>query len=271
MKLDMTFEESNQRIDVTFAEIQTASDGGFERGYEQCKEEMYVYFDDINAAINEKTESEEQYEPSEMGDAIRGIGGEDMFQYATNLGRAFYQATIPFDEIIVNVPNLGNDSDAYWVLQYAFSNTKGVKKITLKGNVNKNILSLVDTFSSSSAVIIDISDISERLKNISNAFSGVALEEIIGNIGFPDGMQVSSPFNYTYNLKEIRFVKNTLTANIGLPHSHALSAESIQSIIDGLADLTGQTSQKITFHSSVVDKLTDEQWQQISDKNWKVG
>lgn len=35
MKLDMTFEESNQRIDMTFAEIQTASDGGFERGYEQ--------------------------------------------------------------------------------------------------------------------------------------------------------------------------------------------------------------------------------------------
>lgn len=35
MKLDMTFEESNQRIDVTFAEVQTASDGGFEKGYEQ--------------------------------------------------------------------------------------------------------------------------------------------------------------------------------------------------------------------------------------------
>lgn len=35
MKLDITFEESNQRIDVQFAEAQIASDGGFERGYEQ--------------------------------------------------------------------------------------------------------------------------------------------------------------------------------------------------------------------------------------------
>ena len=35
MKLDITFEESNQRIDVQFAEAQIASDGGFEKGYEQ--------------------------------------------------------------------------------------------------------------------------------------------------------------------------------------------------------------------------------------------
>ena len=35
MRLDMKFEESNQRIDLTFEEVQQASDGGFERGYEQ--------------------------------------------------------------------------------------------------------------------------------------------------------------------------------------------------------------------------------------------
>lgn len=35
MMLDMKFEESNQRIDLTFEEVQQASDGGFERGYEE--------------------------------------------------------------------------------------------------------------------------------------------------------------------------------------------------------------------------------------------
>lgn len=36
MKLDMTFEESNQRIELNFAEVQQASDGGFERGYDKA-------------------------------------------------------------------------------------------------------------------------------------------------------------------------------------------------------------------------------------------
>lgn len=34
MRLDVNFEESRQTFDANFGEIQTAGDGGFERGYE---------------------------------------------------------------------------------------------------------------------------------------------------------------------------------------------------------------------------------------------
>ena len=48
--------------------------------------------------------------------------------------------------------------------------------------------------------------------------------------------------------------------------SSKLSAESVQSIIDGLA-IVG-TAQTLTLHSSIV--LTDEQKAQISSKNWTL-
>ena len=56
-----------------------------------------------------------------------------------------------------------------------------------------------------------------------------------------------------------------------LSSSRSLTASSIQNVIDALADLTGSTSQKVTFASTVKSKLTDEQLAQISAKNWTLG
>ena len=77
-------------------------------------------------------------------------------------------------------------------------------------------------------------------------------------------------FNYCYALKEIRFVQNTIYLGIGFPHSSLLSAESVQSIIDGLADLTGATAQTLTLHATVGAKLTDAQKATITAKNWTL-
>jgi hypothetical protein len=51
----------------------------------------------------------------------------------------------------------------------------------------------------------------------------------------------------------------------------SLTPESVQNIIDALADLTGQTAQMLTLNSSIVDSLTDVQWADIRAKNWNVG
>lgn len=84
----------------------------------------------------------------------------------------------------------------------------------------------------------------------------------------------STPFNGCSKLQHVEFKKNSITSttnSIVLSSSSLLSDESIQNIIDALADLTGATSQKVTFHSTVTDKLTEEQVQQITDKNWTLG
>ena len=56
-----------------------------------------------------------------------------------------------------------------------------------------------------------------------------------------------------------------------IKNSPRLTDKSIQSIIDALADLTGKTSAKVTFHPTVKAKLTEEQLATIESKNWTLG
>ena len=77
-------------------------------------------------------------------------------------------------------------------------------------------------------------------------------------------------FSYMYPIKEIRFTEDSeITANVSFVHSDKLTDESIQSIIDALGVVT--STKKITFHSAIVDRLTDEQSQQIVNKGWQIG
>ena len=68
----------------------------------------------------------------------------------------------------------------------------------------------------------------------------------------------------------LRFAKQTLKVSIDLSYCYSLDDESVQSIIDGLADLTGETAQTITLHTDIKSKLTDEQTSAITAKNWTI-
>lgn len=97
----------------------------------------------------------------------------------------------------------------------------------------------------------------------------VTLENINCELDFSSAKDVGSMFAYSSALKEVRFKPNTLALSMSFLQSPNLSADSIQSIIDGLADLTGGTVQTISWHTSVVEKLTDEQYETIFNKNWE--
>lgn len=74
---------------------------------------------------------------------------------------------------------------------------------------------------------------------------------------------------YCHNLEYIRIVPNTIKYSVSFAQSSKLSDESVQSIIDGLAD-SGGTAQTLTLHATVGDKLTDEQKATITAKNWTL-
>ena len=79
--------------------------------------------------------------------------------------------------------------------------------------------------------------------------------------------------NFTENLlslEYIRFAANSIKLNITFRQSAKLTTESVQSIIDGLVDLTGSTAQTLTLHATVGGKLTDEQKATITAKNWTL-
>ena len=68
------------------------------------------------------------------------------------------------------------------------------------------------------------------------------------------------------NLTEIRFVSGTIKVNIDFSRCSKLSAQSVQSIIDGLATVT--TAQTLTLNSAIT--LTDAQKASITAKGWTL-
>ena len=76
-------------------------------------------------------------------------------------------------------------------------------------------------------------------------------------------------FDYCQKL-ETFLVSGEIGNAINLQWSGLLTVESVQSLINALADLTGQTTQTLTFHADVKAKLTDEQIATITSKNWTL-
>ena len=89
------------------------------------------------------------------------------------------------------------------------------------------------------------------------------------NVCLLDSANASS-FNRAFDgcsrLKNISFVKESIKVSINFGWSSLLSAESIQSIIDGLAIVT--TAQTLTLNSAIT--LTDEQKATIESKGWTL-
>lgn len=79
----------------------------------------------------------------------------------------------------------------------------------------------------------------------------------------------SNAFTNCFALVDVSF-SGTIGKTISFVHSSLLSDASIQSIIDALADLTGQTAVRVSFHTSVIAKLTETQINAIYAKNWTI-
>lgn len=172
-----------------------------------------------------------------------------------------------------------------------FAGTKWEHITIPKVNFSKTT-TLLYTFGSSAIEYIDYYINSSSCTNCSNAFSYckklkrikgidiskatsvndmfavcVALEEITDELNLSNATNLNKMFNECNKLKEIRFVPETIKKSITIP-SPVLSAESIQSIVDGLAE--AEDVQALSLNSAVIDKLTDDQWEEIGTKNWTV-
>ena len=73
-------------------------------------------------------------------------------------------------------------------------------------------------------------------------------------------------FSNCISLVDVRFVAETIKESIAFAQSSLLSAESVQSIIDGLAYV--DTKQNLTLSNQIV--LTDNQKQVIDAKGWTL-
>ena len=92
----------------------------------------------------------------------------------------------------------------------------------------------------------------------------------IGELDLSAAQNVDGMFNYCTGLQKICFVSGSIPISISFSHSRNLEASSVDSIIGGLADRTGNMSQTLTLHASVGAALTPEQKAAITAKNWTL-
>jgi hypothetical protein len=107
-----------------------------------------------------------------------------------------------------------------------------------------------------------------KISSAISMFHASSIEEIVEPLDFSamSGLKTQNAFNCS-NLREVRFVTESIKWSITFTAA-VLSAESIQSIIDGLA--TVETAQILTLHKDVKAKLTQTQLDTITGKNWSL-
>lgn len=224
-------------------------------------------------AIREKGGTTEQLSfPQGMKQAVDSIqiGGSDEniinLEHAYSCYQMFYNVVFPEGyESIIDAPNCTNTEQMY-------AATSGVGKIVaLIGYADGVTTRWKQTFRNTKASIIDVRKCDfSKATNLEWTFSSADIKEILGEIDMSATKTIpcDNTFNYVM-LKEVRFKKETIYNSLNIP-SRSLSNESIQSIIDGLADLTGETAKIITLSADVKAKLTDEQITTITSKNWTL-
>ena len=193
-----------------------------------------------------------------------GASVPNPFEYATRLDAMYQQAVFPDGyELTVNAPNLKER-----IHEFA-DDVKGLRKITM--NIPADIEYNAYYFGRNNSCIEEVVfPDGIVIKSASYMFtSATALRSIYGAM---DLSKVNST-NMWRNcpaLENISFVKGGIAYTIEFDKSSKLTDESIQSIIDGLADLTGATTQTVSFHATVGAKLTDAQKAVITAKNWTL-
>lgn len=183
-------------------------------------------------------------------------------EYATNSRYIYQDAVFPTDyELSVNIPLVTN-------LISMFYQSKGIKKVVFQGNINNTALNLGMTFNSAEDVeIIDFTNFKAKIGNGRQTFNRMnKLQEILGELDFSECTDTTNMFASSPNLATITPKKESIKISMSFSQSSKLSAQSIQSIFDGLATVT--TAQTLTLNAN--QNVLQSQIDSANAKGWTV-
>ena len=307
MHFDVSFQVSDMALPADFGKVQTASDGGYERGYADgygkgetaAKAEAEAHNEEIltdcNAVLPTKgVETADTLE--QVPQRIReiqsysegyNVGVEDGKQaehdafwdvYQINGTRRDYSCAFsgagwtaetfkPKYDIIV--------SDAYMMFRYC--NFQYGTEYDLAQQL-EDCGVVLDTSKCFSFTYMFLNARFDRVppldcrgcSSLGSMFYYSQVRKIEKLILREDGTQTFSGCfqNHSY-LESIDF-DGVIGTDISFAHSNLLDDASVQSIIDHLKDLTGATAQTLTLHKDVGNKLTEAQKATITAKNWTL-
>lgn len=150
-------------------------------------------------------------------------------------------------------------------LDYTFAYNKSLKNIVIDTSSTTSIaFTFLHCSNLESVVFTDTS----KVQTWNAPFSNCSKLKSIETLNFSSTTSwITTVLNGLSNLETVKIVPETISSNFNVP-SAKLTAESIQSIIDGLA--TVETAQTLTLHADVKAKLTQTQLDTITGKNWSL-
>jgi hypothetical protein len=185
----------------------------------------------------------------------------------TALANLYTSAVFPENaELSLRVARLFSN-DAQYMLRLA----KNLKKMSLVVESSDTGLLNMQGFvrENTDIEVVDFSKLGVKINYAGYfALGATKLRSIYGALDFSECTGATIWLNGANALEDIEFVPNTINISLDFYWCAYLTPESVDSIIDGLADLTGKTSQKVTFHADVINRLTTEQGTRILNKNW---
>ena len=218
-------------------------------------------------------------------DEVHNKGYEDGKNSVVDLGKLCNQININNlnifgkSEVVLDLDNVTSLNSFYWM--GATSTSSGaanttVEKMTI--NCKKPITDMYKAFNGevgtrdTTLKILVLNIDTSKNTSLTNGFVNMqALETIDGTpLDFSSCTALNQPFRGCSALKDFRVKPSTIKHNFDIKYSPNLSSDTVQSIKDGLADLTGGETQTLIVHQNVRNKLTEEQLNTISNKNWAI-
>lgn len=203
------------------------------------------------------------------GKAAGGGGGVDYFQWVTKVEGLFIRAAFPenLTNVTLTIPNCLTS------LTEMIRQTTGLTKLTLDIPTDQSYKATYFAYRNT-----DIEEIAFpegiKLTSLTNFVSQAsALVKISGAMDLSESTDNATGFTSCPALVNVEFVPGSITKSISFNASANLSNTSIDSIIAGLANLTGQTTQTLTVPASIVSKFREcgltENYQKTI--NWTLG
>ena len=147
-----------------------------------------------------------------------------------------------------------------------FASATNLKKVKLVG-VNDGF-EMEQMFASSSVEEVDFSGLT-LFQSFGASETFNSCQNLVNVLGVLDGEVnfVSWGFENCPKLETVRFKKESIFCDIYTAESPKLTAATVQSIIDGMS---GTTLGTWYVHSEVMNRLTEAQKKEITDKGWNV-
>ena len=237
-----------------------------QNGIYSAKAEGAAGFDPVTVEVDMTSAKEEGYQ--------KGVAETEAKVFWTKYivgGRyLFHKAKFPENaEVVLEYHDICSNLDC---LMRAAENVKKFTLICENPNPTLGTIGLANLCPIISTLeYVDLSRFKPRIYNLTSAFSSnPKLKEVAGEIDYSLCTHLTNTFQGDTALEKISVTPGSIKVQFYINNSPNLTDETIQAIIDGLADLTGATTQTLSLHKTVGGKLTQAQKDAISAKNWTL-